>query len=185
MDEASAAERELWLQQKVALQAQKNALEGELMETRQRLTAATDLRAQRDSQIAQLRAEIEDTRQQFEVQRKTITELEAENQGLVMQLEESRRYTESLETQASVAQTHAIEITHYMTPLIEELSQLRQSLAAERTRAIDAERRVTALEARIAASLSARLISRTPGTKVASPVTSKSSLRRTLRCRTR
>jgi predicted nucleic acid-binding Zn-ribbon protein len=160
MDAASAAERELWLQQKVALQAQKNALEGELVQTQQRLAAATDLRAQRDSQIAQLRAEIEDTRQQFEVQQKTITELGAESRVLIAQLEESRKHAESLEIQAGAAQTHAIEITHYMTPLIDELSDLRQSLAAERTRALDAERRVTALEARIAASLSARLIAR-------------------------
>jgi predicted nucleic acid-binding Zn-ribbon protein len=160
MDEASTAERELWLQQKVALQAQKNALEGELVQTRQRLSATTDLRAQRDSQIAQLRAEIEDTRQQFEVQRETIAELEAENHGLVVQLDESRRRAESLEIEVSVAQTHAIEVSHHVAPLIDELSTLRQSLAAERTRAIDAERQVTALEARIAASLSARLIAR-------------------------
>jgi chromosome segregation ATPase len=160
IDKASATERELWLQQKVALQAQKNALEGELMQTQQRLVAATDLRAQRDSQIAQLRAEIEDTRQQFELQRKTIAELGAENRDLATQLEESRRHAESLETQVSGAQTHAIEITHYMTPLIDELNQLRQSLAAERTRAIDAEGRVAALEARIAASLRARLLAR-------------------------
>jgi chromosome segregation ATPase len=160
MDEASTAERELWLQQKVALQAQKNALEGELVQTQQRLSAATDLRAHRDSQIAQLRAEIEDTRRQFEVQRERIAELEAENHGLVVQLDESRRRAGSLETEVSAAQTHAIEITHYVAPLVDELSKLRQSLAAERTRAIDAERRANALEARIAASLGARLIAR-------------------------
>jgi predicted nucleic acid-binding Zn-ribbon protein len=160
MDEASRAERELWLQQKVALQAQKNALEGELVQTQQRLAAATDLRAQRDSQIAQLRAEIEDTRQQFEVQRETIAGLEAENHSLTVEIEESRRRAGSLETEVGAAQAHAIEITHYVTPLIDELSTLRQLLAAERTRAIDAERQVTALEARIAASLSARLIAR-------------------------
>ncbi len=59
-----AAERETWLQQKVALQAGKTALEGELAETQARLSSAVDLRAQRDSQIAQLRAEIEDAARQ-------------------------------------------------------------------------------------------------------------------------
>jgi hypothetical protein len=116
-------------QQRAALQAQRSALEGDLAEIRQRLAAANDLRAQRDSQIAQLRAEIEDMRQR----------------------------TASLESEASAAREHAIEITHYVAPLIEQLGQLRQSLATERIRIVEAEKQVTALEARIAASLSARL----------------------------
>jgi predicted nucleic acid-binding Zn-ribbon protein len=160
-DEANqtfAAERESWLQQRVALQAQKNALEGELAETRQQLSAANNLAAQRDSQISQLRAEIEDTRRQFDLQRETIAVLEGENRGLAIQLDESRRRSVLLESEANAAQEHAIEMTHYIAPLIEELYQLRQSLATERSRAIEATNRATVLEARIDASLSARLI---------------------------
>jgi hypothetical protein len=160
-DEANqtfAAEREAWLQQRVALQAQKNALEGELAETRQQLSAANNLTTQRDSQIAQLRAEIEDTRRQFDLQRETIAVLEGENRGLAIQLDESRRRSVLLESEANAAQEHAIEMTHYIAPLLEELCQLRQSLATERSRAMEAMNRAIILEARIDASLSARLI---------------------------
>ena len=195
-DRGFAAEREAWLQQKVALQAQKSALEGELAETRARLTAATDLRAQRDSQIAQLRAEIEDARQQFDVQQKALAalegerteweaarlRLEGENHDLRMQLEEAEREDEQLrrrvsllESEADAAQEHAIEITHYIAPLVEEVNQMRQSLAAERearardkamlktevseltARIAEAGTRAAALEAKIAASPGARL----------------------------
>jgi hypothetical protein len=119
-------------QQRVALQAQQSALEGELAETRQRLAAANDLRTQRDSQIAQLRAEIDDL----------------------------RRHAASLESEASAAREHSIEITDYTASLIAELAKLRESLAAEQIRATEAEQRAIASEARIAASFSARLIVR-------------------------
>jgi chromosome segregation ATPase len=177
-----AAEREAWLQQKVALQAGKTALEGELAETRARLSAATNLRAQRDSQIAQLRAEIEDGRQQFDVQRKAIVSLEGSNLDLSSQLEEAAREHERLrghatrlESEAAAAQEHAIEITHAIAPLVEELNEVRRSLAVEREAAaqdkamLEAEigkltARITeadvwaaALEARIAASPAARV----------------------------
>lgn len=182
---AFAAEREAWLQQKVALQAGKTALEGELAETRVRLSAATNLRAQRDSQIAQLRAEIEDGRQQFDVQQKAIAALEGANLDLSGQLEEAARENERLrghatllESEAGAAQEHAIEITHTIAPLVEELNQMRRdhrSLAVEReaaardkaileieigeltTRITEADTRAAALEARIAASPGARL----------------------------
>jgi chromosome segregation ATPase len=182
---AFAAEREAWLQQKVALQAGKTALEGELAETRVRLSAATNLRAQRDSQIAQLRAEIEDGRQQFDVQQKAIAALEGANLDLSGQLEEAARENQRLrghatllESEAGAAQEHAIEITHTIAPLVEELNQMRRdhrSLAVEReaaardkaileteigeltTRITEANRRAAALEARIAASPGARL----------------------------
>ncbi len=198
-DRAFAAEREAWLQQKVALQAGKTALEGELAETRARLSAATNLRAQRDSQIAQLRAEIEDGRQQFDARRKVIVALEGErteaeaarlrregeNRDLSMQLEEAARENEQLrrratliEGEAAAAQEHAIEITHTIAPLVEELNQMRRdyrSLVVEReaaardkamleteigeltTRITEADTRAAALEARIAASPGARL----------------------------
>jgi hypothetical protein len=182
---AFAAEREAWLQQKVALQAGKTALEGELAETRVRLSAATNLRAQRDSQIAQLRAEIEDGRQQFDVQQKAIAALEGANLDLSGQLEDAARENERLrghatllESEAGAAQEHAIEITHTIAPLVEELNQTRRdhrSLAVEReaaardkaileteigeltTRITEADTRAAALEARIAASPGARL----------------------------
>jgi hypothetical protein len=179
---AFAAEREAWLQQKVALQAGKTALEGELAETRARLSAATNLRAQRDSQVAQLRAEIEDARQQSDVQQKAIVALESANHDLSSQLEEASRENERLrghatllESEAGAAQEHAIEITHYIAPLVEELNQVRRSIAVEReaaardkamieteigeltARITEADARAAALEARIAASPSARL----------------------------
>jgi hypothetical protein len=177
-----AAEREAWLQQKVALQAGKTALEGDLAETRARLSAATNLRAQRDSQVAQLRAEIEDARQQFDVQQKTIVALEGANRDLSSQLEEASRENDRLrgdatllESEAGAAQGHAIEITHYIAPLVEELNQARQSIAVEReaaardkamletvigeltARITEADTRAAVLEARIAASPSVRL----------------------------
>jgi hypothetical protein len=179
---AFAAEREAWLQQKVALQAGKTALEGELAETRARLSAATNLRAQRDSQIAQLGAEIEDGRQQFDLQRKAIVSLEGSNLDLSSQLEEAAREHERLrghatrlESEAAAAQEHAIEITHAIAPLVEELNEVRRSLAVGREAAaqdkamLEAEigkltARITeadvwaaALEARIAASPAARV----------------------------
>jgi len=181
-DRAFAAEREAWLQQKVALQAGKTALEGDLAGTRARLSAATNLRAQRDSQIAQLRAEIEDARQQFDVQRKAIVALEGANRDLGSYLEEASRENErlreraaSLESEAGAAQEHAIEITHTIAPLVEELNQVRHSIKVEREAAArdkamleteirDLTARITevdtlaaALEARIAASPGARL----------------------------
>jgi hypothetical protein len=181
-ERAFAAEREAWLQQKVALQAAKTALEGELAETRARLSAATNLRAQRDSQVAQLRAEIEDARQQFDVQRKAIVALEGANRDSGSHLEEASRENErlreraaSLESEAGAAQEHAIEITHTIAPLVEELNQLRHSTAVEReaaardkamieteirdltARITEADTLAAALEARIAASPGARL----------------------------
>jgi hypothetical protein len=60
-----SAERENWLQEEVALQAGKSALESEYEKTRARFPTAIDLRARRDSQIAQLRAEIADMTQQI------------------------------------------------------------------------------------------------------------------------
>jgi hypothetical protein len=182
---AFAAEREAWLQQKVALQAGKTALEGELAETRARLSAATNLRAQRDSQVAQLRAEIEDARQQFDVQQKAIAALEDANLDLSSQLAEAARENERLrghatllESEAGAAQEHAIEIAHTIAPLVEELNQMRRdyrSLAVDReaaardkamletaigeftARITEADTRAAALEARIAASPGARL----------------------------
>ena len=70
-----SAERETWLQQKAALQAGNTALKGELAETQARLSSAVDLRAQRDSQIAQLRAEIEDAGRQSEQQQNALDAL--------------------------------------------------------------------------------------------------------------
>jgi hypothetical protein len=177
-----AAEREAWLQQKVALQAGKTALEGDLAETRARLSAATNLRAQRDSQVAQLRAEIEDARQQSDVQQKAIVALEGANRDLSSRLEEAARQNERLrghatllEGEAAAAQEHAIEIAHAIAPLVEELNQMRQSIAVQReaaardkamleteigeltARITEADTRAAVLEARIAASPGARL----------------------------
>jgi hypothetical protein len=181
-DRAFTAEREAWLQQKVALQARKSALEGEIAETRQRLSAANDLRAQRDSQVAQLRAEVDDTRQQVHSERLQAAEarlrLETENRDLRTQLEAVLHDTEelrcsvaSLEGEARAAQQHAIEISHYMAPLIEELDRSHQSLAGAREeravletrlseltiRIAEAEQAAVTLEAKIAASFGARL----------------------------
>jgi hypothetical protein len=166
-----AAERETWLQQKVALQAGKSALEGELKEMRTRFSAAVDLRARRDSQIAQLRAEIEDTTQQYDRQRSALVafeslqrewedarlRLETENCDLRTQLaagaranEQVREFALAWERRARSADEHAIEISHCVAPLIEQVSRLRgerDAISRDKAR----------LEAQIAASPGARL----------------------------
>jgi hypothetical protein len=162
------AEREAWLQQRVALQAGRSALEGELAKTRSQLSAAIDLRAQRDSQIAQLRAEIEDAVRQFEREQKEWNSarlrLESENRDLQLQLaagshqnEELRRGAAVLESQVLAAEQQAIEITHCIGPLLDEIDRLRGAnrlLTAEREMAWHERAR---LENRIAASPAARL----------------------------
>jgi hypothetical protein len=146
---ASAAERDAWLQQKVSLQAGRSALEGELAKTRSQLSAAIDLRAQRDSQIAQLRAEIEDTTQQFELHKSKIADFEAErrewesarlrleveNRDLQLRLEAgSRQYqdlrekTALLEGRAEAAEQQFIEVTHCVGSLLDEMAQMRSEL---------------------------------------------------------
>jgi predicted nucleic acid-binding Zn-ribbon protein len=124
-----AAERETWLQRKAALQAGRTALEGELAETRARLSSAIDLRAQRDSQIAQLRAEIEDAEQQIRQQQKML---------------------DTLVSRAEAADEQVIALGHYFPALLDEVNRLRcerDAMSRERAR----------LEAQIAASFSARL----------------------------
>ena len=124
-----AAERETWLQQKAALHAGKTALEGELAETRARLSSAIDLRAQRDSQIAQLRAEIEDAAQQIQRQQNAL---------------------DTLAKRAESADEQVIALGHYFPALFDEVNRLRcerDAMARERAR----------LEAQIAASLAGRL----------------------------
>jgi hypothetical protein len=177
-DQAFAAERQVWMQQKAALQAGHSALEGELARTRSQLSAAVDLRAQRESQVAQLRAEIEDARQQFELERNAVValesqrqdreaahiRLESENHDLRSRLEAGAREQDQMRERAALmerladaAQEHAIEITHYIAPLVEEVDQLRRdyrSLTVERE-ALCRER--ARLEAQIAASPGARL----------------------------
>jgi predicted nucleic acid-binding Zn-ribbon protein len=135
-----AADRDTWLQQKVVLQASKTALEGEIREAQARLSAAIDLRAQRDSQIAQLRAEIEDLRLEWDSGR---LRLEAENRDLEMR--------------ASAADEQVIEVSHYLASLINEVNQLRgeyRAVVTERDALLGERAR---LEAQIAASPSARL----------------------------
>jgi hypothetical protein len=166
-----SGERETWLQQKAALQAGNTALKGELAETRARLSSAVDLRAQRDSQIAQLRAEIEDAARQSEKQQNALDglegrqreweaarqHLEAEIRHMRAQLESGSRENEQLRQRAAVmasrveaADEQMIAITHYLHPLIDEVSRLRSERdAAARERA--------RLEAQFAASLGARL----------------------------
>jgi hypothetical protein len=162
------ADREAWLQQKVGLQADRSALEGELAKTRSQLSAAVDLRAQRDSQIAQLRAEIEDAVRQFEREQKEWNSarlrLESENRDLQLQLaagshqnEELRRGVALLEGQALAAEQQSIDVTHCIGPLLDEIDRLRGAnrlLAAERDMASHERAR---LENRIAASPAARL----------------------------
>jgi hypothetical protein len=166
-----SAERETWLQQKAALQAGNTALEGELAETRTRLSSAVDLRAQRDSQIAQLRAEIEDSARQSERQLQALEalrglqreweaarhRLETETHDMRAQLEMRSRESEQLRqgaallaSRAEAAEEQAIAITHSFPPLFDELSRLR----SERD-AISRERAL--LEAPISASLGARV----------------------------
>ncbi|HEX3521944.1 MAG TPA: hypothetical protein VHT52_07640 [Stellaceae bacterium] len=166
-----SAEREIWLQQKAALQAGNTALKGELAETQSRLSTAVDLRAQRDSQIAQLRAEIEDAARQSELQQNSLDalqgqqrewdaarhRLETEIRDLRSQLEVGSHENEQLRQNAAVlasrteaADEQVIAITHYLLPLIDEVSRLR----CERD-AISRERKL--LAAQIAASPRARL----------------------------
>jgi hypothetical protein len=166
-----SAERETWLQQKAALQAGNTALKGELADTQARLSSAVDLRAQRDSQIAQLRAEIEDAARQSELQQAALDalqrqqrewdaardRLEAEIRDLRAQLEAGSRENEQLRRSAAAvascadaADEQLIAISHYLSPLIDEVSRLR----CERD-AISREREL--LAAQIAASPQARL----------------------------
>lgn len=158
---AFAAERETWLQQKVALQADNKALEAELAKTRSQLSVATNLRAQRDSQIAQLRAEIEDSSQQFELHKAKMAELEAqgqewetarlrleiENRDLQLRLEAGSRQYQSvrekaalLEARMAAAEQQIIEMTHYLGSLPEAMHQpgreLRTTAPGSRLRAL-------------------------------------------------
>lgn len=166
-----SAERETWLQQKAALQAGNTALKGELAETQARLSAAVDLRAQRDSQIAQLRAEIEDAGRQSAQQQSALDALqgqqrewdaardrhETEIRDLRAQLEAGSREIEQLRqsaaaltSQVEAGDEQVIAISHYLPPLIDEVTRLR----CERD-AISRERGL--LAAQIAASPRARL----------------------------
>jgi hypothetical protein len=166
-----SAERETWLQQKAAQNAGNTALRGELAETQSRLSTAVDLRAQRDSQIAQLRAEIEDAGRQSELQQNALDalqgqqrewyaarhQLEAEIRDLRAQLEAGSHEKEQLRQNAAVlagrveaADEQVIAISHHLPPLIDEISRLR----CERD-AISRERKL--LAAQIAASPRARL----------------------------
>jgi len=166
-----SAERETWLHQKAALQAGNTALKGDLAETQGRLSSAVDLRAQRDSQIAQLRAEIEDAARQSQQQQNALDalerqqrewdaarhRLESEIRDLRAQLEAGSRETQQLRQGAAVlasrveeADEQVIAITNYFPPLIDEVSRLRcerDAVSRERAR----------LEAQIAASPQARL----------------------------
>jgi len=166
-----SAERETWLQQKAALQAGSTALKGELAETQTRLSSAVDLRAQRDSQIAQLRAEIEDAARQSELQQDALdalqgqqrewdaarNRLETEIRDLRAQLEAGSRENDHLRQSAAAlagrveaVDEQVIAISHYLAPLIDEVSRLR----CERD-AMSREREL--LAAQIAASPRARL----------------------------
>ncbi|HEX3411209.1 MAG TPA: hypothetical protein VHT00_05775, partial [Stellaceae bacterium] len=166
-----SAERETWLQQKAAQNAGNTALRGELAETQSRLSTAVDLRAQRDSQIAQLRAEIEDAGRQSELQQNALDalqgqqrewyaarhQLEAEIRDLRAQLEAGSHEKEQLRQNAAVlagrveaADEQVIAISHHLPPLMDEVSRLR----CERD-AISRERKL--LAAQIAASPRARL----------------------------
>ena len=166
-----SAERETWLQQKAALQAGNTALKGELAETQSRLSSAVDLRAQRDSQIAQLRAEIEDAARHSELQQNALDalqsqqrewdaarhRLETEIRDLRAQLEAGSRENEQLRQNAAAlagrveaADEQVIAISHYLPPLIDEINRLH----SERD-AISRERKL--LAAQIAASPRARL----------------------------
>jgi chromosome segregation ATPase len=166
-----SAERETWLQQKTALHAGYRALKGELAETQARLSAAVDLRAQRDSQIAQLRAEIEDAARQSELQHDSLDvlqgqerewgaareRLETEIRDLQSQLEAGSHESEQLRQNAAVlasrvasAEEQVIAISHYLPPLLDEIGKLR----SERD-VLSRERKL--LAAQIAASPQARL----------------------------
>ncbi len=166
-----SAERETWLQQKAALQAGNTALKGELAETQARLSSAVDLRAQRDSQIAQLRAEIEDAARQSELQQDALDalqgqqpewaaareRLETEIRDLRAQLEAGSHENEELRQSAAglarrmeAVDEQAIAISHYLPPLMDEVGRLRYERDA-----ISREREL--LAAQIAASPQARL----------------------------
>jgi hypothetical protein len=166
-----SAERETWLQQKAALQAGNTAHKGELAETQARLSSAVDLRAQRDSHIAQLRAEIEDAARQSELQQDALDALSCEQRewtaerlrleaqicGLRAQLEAKAHEHEQLRQSAAAlasrvesADEQVIAISHYLPPLIDEVTRLR----CERD-AISRERGL--LAAQLAASPQARL----------------------------
>jgi chromosome segregation ATPase len=159
------------MQQKAALQAGNTALKGELAETQARLSSAVDLRAQRDSQIAQLRAEIEDAGRQSALQQNALDalqeqqhkwdaardRLETEIRDLRSQLEAGSRENEQLRqssavlaSRAETADEQVIAISHYLPPLIDEVSRLRCE-----SDAISRERKL--LAAQIAASPRARL----------------------------
>jgi chromosome segregation ATPase len=137
------------LQQKVALQADNRALEAELAKTRSQLSAATNLRAQRDSQIAQLRAELEDSSQQFELHKAKTAELEAqrqeweaarlrlevENRDLQLRLEAGSRQYQNLREKAALLEARMaageqqiIEMTHYLGSLPEAVHQAGREL---------------------------------------------------------
>jgi hypothetical protein len=166
-----SAERETWLQQKAALQAGSTALTGELAETQARLSSAVDLRAQRDSQIAQLRAEIEDAARQSELQQNALDALQSQQREwgvardrLETQIrdvraqleagshdnEQLRQNAAALASRVEAADEQMIAISHYLPPLIDEVSRLR----CERD-AMSREREL--LAAQIAASPQARL----------------------------
>lgn len=166
-----SAEREAWLQRKAALQAGNTALKGELAKTRAQLTAAVDLRAQRDSQIAQLRAEIEDAARQSELQQGALDTLqgqrrewdaareclETEIRDIRAQLEvgsceteQLRQTAAALASQVEAADEQVIAISHYLSPLIDEVGRLR----CERE---ELSRENALLAAQIAASPRARL----------------------------
>ncbi len=166
-----SAERETWLQQKAALQAGNTALKGELAETQARLSSAVDLRAQRDSQIAQLRAEIEDAGRQSEQQQNALDalqceqrewnaerlRLEAQIRDLRAQLEarshendQLRQSAAALASRVEAADEQVIAFSHYLPPLMDEVTRLRDERdAMSRERAL--------LAAQIAASPQARL----------------------------
>ncbi|MBV9200501.1 MAG: hypothetical protein JO320_18005 [Alphaproteobacteria bacterium] len=166
-----SAERETLLQQKAALLASNTALKSELAEVRNRLSSAVDLRAQRDSQIAQLRAEIEDGARQLESQRDALEalrglqheweaarhRLEKEIRDVRAQLELRSREHELLRqsagvlaTRAETAEEQVIAITHSFPPLFDELSRLRSERDAM-------SREMAMLEGQISGSLGARL----------------------------
>jgi hypothetical protein len=167
----SCAERETWLQQKAALQAAETALTGELAETRAKLTAAVDLRAQRDSQIAQLRAEIEDASRQSRLQQDALDALEVEKRewdGARLRLEteirelharleagshenkQLRAFSTALTSRAEAAEERIVEIGDCFPPLIDEVSRLRSDRDAM-------SRENARLAAQLAASPWARL----------------------------
>lgn len=166
-----SAERETWLQQKAALQAGNTALKGELAETQARLSSAVDLRAQRDSQIAQLRAEIEDAARQSEQQQNALDAVQCEQRewnaerlrlkaqicDLQAQLgavshdhEQLRQDSAVLASRVESADEQVIAISHYLSGLMDEVTRLRRERdALSRDRAL--------LAAQIAASPQARL----------------------------